>query len=1154
MATRKMLNAKKTVCLVGLALLSASISRAYSMDLQKVGFRETGGVHVANGTETVSGSVILDSTARFYKTGDGKLILPLSQVNAQADYSMAVLGGTLELTSGTDATVNISTPPMVCQTAAFWVDPDSVVLDGNSVVRWCDVREPVATRAVNQTPSYVYAMPRWYHPTEGNADMPPEKVSKHGREAVYFGGHLAGRYLKWSRTIEKIQAIFLVHGVYDTFGAVVGYSVKTRSGGFVPEGSNSSTKPYSALTAHFLMRGDFSSDLHSMTAFLDGKPLDAMRTPPIKGFQLLECHFAPIVTQADTFFFSRAETLYSESNLNSHQGGDYLAEAIVFTNVITEAQRLDVQRYLMKKWHLPRNRFTDVDDNPQEIQLAKPVGTIGVAAGATAVVNVSANEETSPLSFNGEGAIIKKGAGTLVTGADASGKPSSASLTLDEGTVISRHGGRLPPLKLVGGSRYTAEAWNPVGTAAESSEKGGLRLSRASEGLVTQVIKDGDGWARANEIDADVTLLNVQAGVLQLEAKAAEAAYVDGGVVTGFIANADFEMPFEERDGKGWGPSMSWTTVNGWIGSGVVRYFSRGGWAWNAYGVNSDSYGPTDGENVLFMAAAKMVSTTINLPVAGVYELSFLARARCGAVRLASSSADFNKVQHFEIGFADNAYTAPRRFASFVVNDGPVQRVRVLLPEKAAGTYCLMFKSQGDDWDPSGLTLDDMRLTLVGEKEQTVAFAVPNGGAEYQPSLSSQPYHHTSYSAENPVEGWTFTDGAGEAMSGEYPLAGATGLSTFMNNGSSFRPAVFFNYWDRPLGTGSLAFFGRDGHASTMFTAPAGTFRLRAGLARCMHYKSNTDYSAEGTISAKLVLSNGEERELGSLTAKSHLMTSGIWPNAFTIEAAQTVMLVLTQDNFASTLVDDLVFVAADEATYGELVMDGDFEDSSHDYWKRPSTAIAKMPYTTAPIDAYGWTAMSGARAARLTGPKAHYYQTITVPCSGLYRLKVAVRSRISDDQWSRNPVQFTLTKNGSTVTNEIGRVDPMPLYRQFEGFEYLFNVEEPGDYTFSIKAVDHSVTDSHADDRQCFVDDISITRVRETPSTFVSPPEMCVTVASGAQVRLDFTNSVPVARLRIDGRNVYGVANASTHPQYISGPGSFTVKSLPPGMVINFH
>ncbi len=1138
----------------GIAML-ANGAMAHSMDMRKVGFRETGGAHVASGTETSEGQVILDSTAKFYKTGDGTLKMPLSSIDAQVDYSIVALGGTLELTADAGNPEEEAVAPDVCRDAAFWVTPDSTVITGGTfVARWCDVREPEPTRNLGATPAYVFAEPRWYHPTEGNDGVPPEKVTKHGREAVYFGGHLAGRYLKWSKVVDKIQAIFLVHGVYDTFGAAIGYSQRIRSGGFVPDAKAASTRPYADITKYFETRGDLAADLFSVTAFLDGRVLDVMNTKPIRGFQLLECHFAPIVTQADTFFYTRSETMYSDTNMDSHQGGDYISEVLVFTNALTEAQRLDMQRYLMRKWRLPRNRFTDVDEKPMELQLPKPVGTIGMAASATVSIDVAENAETPPLAFDGEGSVVKRGAGMLIVGANASGRQSSASLTLDEGAVIARQGGRLPALKLSGGSRYTAEAWNPsADTVAESSAKGGLRLTRTTEGDTTHVVKDGDGWARANAVGEGVKLLDIRSGVLQLEAKASGQTYVEGGVVTGIIENADFEAPFEEQGGKGWSKSLHYQDVNGWVGRGPGWYMTRGGWAWNAYGVNADNYGPVDGDAVLHVASIQKFATTITLPADGIYELSFLARNRCGIVRNASPDI----VQHFEIclgtGITDENM---QRFAAFAVNDGPMQRVRVRLPFLSAGTRSLIFRAQDDAKDPSGLTLDDMRLTLVGELEREVLFSVPNGSAEYQPTLETDtpPYHYTYYRAETPVEGWTFTDGVGDPLAGEQPLSGAAGLSTFMNNGSSWRPTPLFNYWDRPLGTGALAFSGNGGRASTTFQAPAGNYRLRAGLSRLAHWANDVSLGEAGLISAKIVFSDGNEIDLGSVTATSHLMANAIWPTPFSIQLDQPVTLVLQQTTSSLTLVDDIAFVAEDADTYGELVSDGGFDDTSYDWWKRPTTDISRVAYATEPLNAYGWTAMSGTHVARLSGPKAHYYQTVTVPCAGLYRLRVAARSRIDGGEWSQNPIQFTLTKSGGIVTNEIGRIDPMPLYRQFQGFEYLFRVDEPGDYIFSVRAVDHSTDDSLAKNRQSFVDDVSITRIRETPATFSLPEDTYVRVAAGAQVRLDFTNSVNVARLRLGNRNVYGVADASTHPQYISGLGSFTVTKPQPGFVIQIR
>ena len=50
----------------GIAMLATG-AMAHSMDMRKVGFRETGGAHVENGTETPEGQFVIDSAAKFYK-------------------------------------------------------------------------------------------------------------------------------------------------------------------------------------------------------------------------------------------------------------------------------------------------------------------------------------------------------------------------------------------------------------------------------------------------------------------------------------------------------------------------------------------------------------------------------------------------------------------------------------------------------------------------------------------------------------------------------------------------------------------------------------------------------------------------------------------------------------------------------------------------------------------------------------------------------------------------------------------------------------------------------------------------------------------------------------------------------------------------------
>ena len=1140
---------KIRVCLAGLTVLSVSVVWAHSMSMNKVGFRETGGVHVESGTEVQSEDVILDSTAKFYKTGEGTLELPLSKVNAQVPYGMAVLGGTLRITEGADATVDAEVPPAICQQAAYWVDPDSAVVTGETyVARWCDVREPDATRTLDAATAYPHADPAWFHPLAGNDGVPPEVRTDYGRTSVYFGGFHAGRYLQWDRVVDNIQSVFIVHGCIDTLGALVGYSVRSRMGGLSPSTQDKQRKD---LTAHFSTRGDLAPDTFSMAAFLDGVPLDVTTTPPKKGFQLLECVYAPIVTRADTFCLTRLETQWN-ANENYHQGGDYIAEALVFTNMLTEASRLEIERYLLKKWNLPVGTFDQETGDGKNLILPKPVGTVGIAAGATAEVDVSSGSETAPLAFNGEGDLVKKGEGTLVIGQDDSGKPASGSLTLEAGAVIARQGGRLPPLRIEGGNRYTATAKCPSGgTSVENSAASGLELVRSDESDETVAVKAGDGWARANAVDPGVKRLCVEAGVLQLEAKPVETAYVPSGVVTGIVRNADFEEPYEV-DSQGKSPSMNWAFVNGWASSGWAYQYYRGGWAWNAYGINDHNFGPADGNSVFFGAEPGRFTGEITLPVAGAYELTFLARARYGTV-LGSSSVR-NSFQRFNVAFGTGLYDNPgasATFASFTVSDGPMQRVRIRLPYREAGSTYIMFLSDGTSASgaDAGIALDDLRLTLVGENEEAPAFVIPHGDAEFQPRFEGDPYRYSLFHGENLVDGWTLTDASDEPLTGAYPLVGAVSLAVFLDT-SGFRSTPMFNYWDRPVGTGALTFFGSGGKATTSFAAPAGTFRLRAGLSRGSFWRSSGDYGT-GTIAAKLVLANGTEIPLGSVTATAHLMSNALWPNVFTIPEAQDVTLVLNQTNSGFVIADNFVFVKDDADTYGELLADTGFDRTDKDYWKRPDTNAAKVPYTTAPIVAFGWTALSGSTVARFTGPKACYHQPVSFPAKGLYRLRVHARPRISGDQWSFNPLHFTLTPDGSATANEIGRIDPMPLYRQFQRFEYVFRVDEPGTYEFTIETVDHSDTDVYAKDRQSFVDDVSIVRLKETPGTFALPADATLEVKAGAELRLDFTNTVSVARVRLGGHYVYGTVDASTHPDFVTGLGSIEVTGTPPGALI---
>lgn len=89
-----------------------------------IGDNEVGGVHVSQGASTTLSENVFEGTgARFFKSGEGSLTVPLSKVNRQLDWNLIALGGTMTVTPGDDATVDVATPPAVLQNFAGGLSP-----------------------------------------------------------------------------------------------------------------------------------------------------------------------------------------------------------------------------------------------------------------------------------------------------------------------------------------------------------------------------------------------------------------------------------------------------------------------------------------------------------------------------------------------------------------------------------------------------------------------------------------------------------------------------------------------------------------------------------------------------------------------------------------------------------------------------------------------------------------------------------------------------------------------------------------------------------------------------------------------------------------------------------------------------------------------
>ena len=129
-----------------------------------VGYRQLGVVDVPDGAVSNVDSVVLGNQSTLYKTGAGTLAVNGGALKSVTDERLTVLEGAVSVTMSADA--DFTTPPAVCDLAAFWVNESSVattngiVEEGETppayVSKWLDVRETNPS-----SPTRIYALPRW---------------------------------------------------------------------------------------------------------------------------------------------------------------------------------------------------------------------------------------------------------------------------------------------------------------------------------------------------------------------------------------------------------------------------------------------------------------------------------------------------------------------------------------------------------------------------------------------------------------------------------------------------------------------------------------------------------------------------------------------------------------------------------------------------------------------------------------------------------------------------------------------------------------------------------------------------------------------------------------------------------------------------------
>jgi len=1039
-----------------------------------VGYRETLDLAVPESTTSNLTDRLAISEGTLNKSGAGALTVAASNLTVQGGGSIIVRNGSFQISSDTNTVMALAPCPTdVMSNAAFWVDAATNVItvssNGNAYAdAWLDVRETNTVAPFR----YTRAVANWTFST----NVSPQLVFNAGVSgtlpSVWFGCYAASlRTMTWTTPanatadIANIYHVFVIHGVFQSYGFIFGAMSGTpdfhiSSYNSAVTSTNSSIWSPGEPTTAAVRQG---------RTYLDGDRIDGTLVYPKPGWHLLEVAFATKTAHAANFFNDRSIS----STVNAfRQGGDNLCEVAVFTNRLSETDRLRVQQYLMQKW-LAR----------------KSVGAFAVSASAvgTVVADVATNSSQT-LRLGGEGALRKQGAGMAVVEDVASITNRFRSASIQGGVLDAR----VPvPLALTAGSRVITS--NTAITVSSNAGAG-------------QIIKEGTGTVTVTSLPQDLVRLTVSNGTLILAPPAVSNTVALQ--ISGTISNATFEAVQNTanrrviNDGETY---YGWTAYSPAVTGGadnVVFIFNKTAGTSELWPC---AYDAPEGYQVLALKRDSSVSTTLSLSVAGVYDLSFYTSGRSG-----------NGNHEFELCLVEGSVTNSISTVQTIPSAYVRQNFR--LPWLEAGNHTLLFHRIAKGVDSLG-TIDDVKVTLVSETK-TALVKIPNGDFE----LTSYPRDPTAFTTSNLAPGWTFTASTNNAVS--------VGITMAASSASLYTPST-------PYGAVMLGLVS-NGCAWTPLTAlPAGTYKLQGDVCNWPCTINGKNFQAVQTTKATVTRSSGDSVSLGTTpSVAASILTTTVWPTAFTVTNNETVTLTLTgQSTSGAGLIDNLVLVPQTNA----IVQNGSFEVSAN--WTfvynqsvQPKDAAAYNNLATS--NDYGTAIYDGMQRLLLV-QTGIAYQDIQIPAPGLYRLVFHAAQRIPltyGNTYGHNPVRAWLAQNGAT--NVIGwtRVDDVALVRH----EFLFSVTAAGTYRLGLQGMTDNSARFPGTDQNALIDGVSIDPVTDLGDTgFTLPNKLALTVASNAWLQLSYIGTQKVDTVSYAGHYLSGVISQQTAPAFVSGPGA---------------
>jgi hypothetical protein len=1056
--------------------------------------------------DTVS---LADRTA-VVKGGAGKLTVPSGKFIQDKTVDIRVREGSVALTATQQELAAYPEPTETMNKAAFWLESrTNLVKDGDDIKVWRDVRD---TDSSVTNHYYAVVDNTW-------TNLCPQEATYKEKDAVYFRGYQSGCWMNWQKptggqaTVGNLYHVFLVHGASSYWGYALGQR-KGQSPYFHPGEPGGG-----ANAVMWIAHNNETKPMHASRSFRDGVEVDAFTTSQGTGIHVVEVDCLEMRQSAQCFFndrdfwddgsghnpmFGPDSTTQIEGGKRS--GGEYICEMLLFTNRLSEVERVSISNWLLRKW---RDAVP-----PQKVPVA-------VALATNTVVEVETGAYSS-LAVSGDGTLANVGQDALVMLSHA--QPVQRTVHLSAGASPIMLGHPMP---------VECAAGDTVNSAITYA---GPKLTKTASAGEGKLVKTGNGLLLIDKIPEGVTELTVTGGLLMLSDPDRHADLVPGPDMN--VAATIPEWSFETYNASSASNCQKYfnnSEYEGWHGIKPVpddgysqvfifdsQYGSPTGW-----GLTVD---PPDGKNCLAVKHYASAWREFTVPETGKYELEFWAAPRNGYsgkhldVMIGTSESDL--VRLGDIQTSD--FQGWRRY---------VYRIGLL---EVGTTYQLWFKTKGENSSRNDcLTqIDAVRVKLSEAVIGT--WAIPNGDFEDHAVGFSNSF---TLDNTNRVTGFTVEQHTGAAAA----ESGTANYTTFSAYGTDN-----FARYNRPWSTGGTTQFYMTGTGSklvTTFTPPAGRWHVQADMsAWCV---SSSTAGKAYAVDAEVTI-GGVTTSLGQISTNEHRLAARKWPTAFVVDGETPVTLTLAgvvPNSWGHGILDNLVLVAA-PATDENLLADPGIDDSSK--WSivktpKPSgvTASQFMNCDSFYKQHFGLDSLAGTKVAKIVNDDT-IYQSVTFPTGGLYRLTVNLKTRGTTvpSNSGNNPVDVYLAKDG--VTNIVGRSDNAAT-TNYNEYAFTFAVPEVGG-TYDVGFHGTSVWGGDGTptvDRTMLLDAAWLCRV-ESEHELVLPKDLNIEVAEGARLQLDFAGTNEVFSLRIAGRKCSGYISAETRPDLfpaLSGPGTLYIR-----------